>query len=322
MRGTARASKLLGSLLIAGLLAAACGGGGDGGAGGGDGASQADLSGATFTVGSQEFTEQLVLGQITLQALEAAGATTEDKTRLPGSVQARSALESGQIDMYWEYTGTGWIVYLKHTQPIDDSQKQYQAVAREDLKKNGIKWLEPAPADNTYAIAASNETVEEDGVTKISELPGLIQEDPSKASLCVGTEFAVRDDGLPGLEKHYGFQWPPEQIVKVTEGVIYEQVDKAQKCRYGEVFATDGRINALGLTVLEDDKQFFPIYNPALTVHNDAYDEYGPQLEKIFEPIAQELDTETLQELNAQVDVEGLPEEAVAEKWLTDNGFI
>ena len=321
MTGRGRATRVFGALLVAGALAAACGGDGDGGGGAG-GASEVDLSGATFTVGSKEFTEQLVLGQITLQALEAAGATAEDKTRLPGSVQARNALESGQIDMYWEYTGTGWIVYLKHTQPIGDSQKQYEAVAKEDLKENDIKCLEPAPADNTYAIAASSETVEQDGVTKISDLPGLIQEDPTKASLCVGTEFAVRDDGLPGLEKHYGFQWPTDQIVKVTEGVIYEQVDQGQKCRYGEVFATDGRINALDLRVLEDDKQFFPIYNPALTVNNEAYSKYGPELDKIFEPIAQKLDTETLQELNAQVDVEGLPEEAVAEKWLSDNGFI
>ncbi|MFN2490893.1 MAG: glycine betaine ABC transporter substrate-binding protein [Actinomycetota bacterium] len=318
-----RFTKAFGSLLIVALLTAACGGDdGGGGAGGGNGTSGADLSGATFSVGSKEFTEQLVLGQITIQALEAAGATAEDKTKLPGSVQARSALEAGQIDMYWEYTGTGWIVYLKHTKPIADPQKQYEAVAEEDLDKNDIKWLEPAPADNTYAIAASNETVDQDGVTTISGLPDLLQQDPTQASLCVGTEFAVRDDGLPGLEKHYGFQWPTEQIAKVTEGVIYEQVDKAETCRYGEVFATDGRISALGLTVLEDDEQFFPIYNPSLTVNNEAYSKYGPELDKIFEPIAAKLDTETLQTLNAQVDVDGLPEEAVAEKWLTDNGFM
>jgi osmoprotectant transport system substrate-binding protein len=108
----------------------------------------------------------------------------------------------------------------------------------------------------------------------------------------------------------------------VNEGIIYDQVDKAQACRYGEVFATDGRINALDLTVLEDDKQFFPIYNPALTVNGEAFDKYGPELEKIFDPIAAKLETETLQDLNAQVDVDGLPEEQVAQKWLSDNGFI
>lgn len=322
MRAKRGYAKALACVLLVVLLTAACGSDEGGGGSTGAGTEQADLSGASFTVGSKEFTEQLVLGQITLQALEAAGATVDDKTGLPGSVQARTALEGGQIDMYWEYTGTGWITYLKHTKPIDDSQKQYEAVAKEDMKKNDIAWLPPAPADNTYAIAASEETLEQDGVSKISDLPGLIKEDPEASSLCVGTEFAVRDDGLPGLEKHYGFQWPTDQIAKVTEGVIYGEIDKAKTCAYGEVFATDGRIAGLGLGVLDDDKQFFPIYNPSLTVDGKAFDKYGPELEKIFAPIAEKLDTETLQGLNGQVDVDGLPEEAVAEKWLTEEGLI
>ncbi|MDQ3531744.1 MAG: glycine betaine ABC transporter substrate-binding protein [Actinomycetota bacterium] len=313
--------KVLGTFLIVALLTAACGSE-EGSPTTGAGTEEADLSGASFTVGSKEFTEQLVLGQITLQALEAAGATVDDKTGLPGSVQARTALEGGQIDMYWEYTGTGWITYLKHTKPIDDPQGQYEAVAKEDMKKNDIAWLPPAPADNTYAIAASEETLEEDGVSKISDLPGLIKEDPEASSLCVGTEFAVRDDGLPGIEKHYGFQWPTDQIAKVTEGVIYSEIDKSKTCAYGEVFATDGRIAGLDLAVLEDDKQFFAIYNPSLTVNGKAFDKYGPELEKIFAPIADKLDTETLQKLNSQVDVDGLPEEAVAEQWLTEEGLI
>lgn len=321
MRAKRVFAKALGLVLLVALLTAACGSD-EGGGSTGAGTEQADLSGASFTVGSKEFTEQLVLGQITIQTLEAAGATVDDKTKLPGSVQARTALEGGQIDMYWEYTGTGWIVYLKHTKPIDDSQKQYEAVAEEDMKKNDIAWLPPAPADNTYAIAASKETLKQDGISKLSDLPGLIKDDPDAASLCVGTEFAVRDDGLPGLEKHYGFQWPTDQINKVTEGVIYDQIDKADTCRYGEVFATDGRIAGLGLSTLEDDKQFFPIYNPSLTVNGKAFDKYGPELEKIFAPIAAKLDTEALQKLNAQVDVDGLPEEAVAEKWLTEEGLI
>ncbi|MDQ3783518.1 MAG: glycine betaine ABC transporter substrate-binding protein [Actinomycetota bacterium] len=321
MRAKRGFAKALGLVLLVALLTAACGGE-EGGGSTSAGTEEVDLSGASFTVGSKEFTEQLVLGQITLQVLEAAGATVDDKTGLPGSVQARTALEGGQIDMYWEYTGTGWITYLKHTKPIDDPQGQYEAVAKEDMKKNDIAWLAPAPADNTYAIAASEETLKQDGVSKISDLPGLIKEDPEAASLCVGTEFAVRDDGLPGLEKHYGFQWPADLIAKVTEGVIYSEVDTSKTCAYGEVFATDGRIAGLDLGVLEDDKQFFPIYNPSLTVEGKAFDKYGPELEKIFDPISAKLDTETLQKLNGQVDVDGLPEQAVAEQWLTEEGLI
>jgi osmoprotectant transport system substrate-binding protein len=306
--------RLIGLLAILTIIAAGCGGGG--GTSG-----KADLSGADITVGSKEFTEQLVLGQIALQVLENAGASVEDQTRLAGSVAARQALTSGQIDTYWEYTGTGWITYLKHTKPIQNSQKQYEAVAKEDLKKNGIEWLPPAPANNTYAIAVRKEAYDKLGVKKLSDFKQLINENPEEATLCVGTEFSTRDDGLPGMEKAYGYQFPRDNLVKIDEGLIYQATDKGDKCNFGEVFATDGRIEGLGLKVIEDDKSFFPIYNPSLNVRKEVIDEY-PQIKKIFAPISKKLDTETLQKLNAQVDIDGQLPEDVAQKWLSDNGFI
>jgi osmoprotectant transport system substrate-binding protein len=141
----AKLTQLLGLFAVLILIAAGCGGASGGGGASGD----VDLSGAEFTVGSKEFTEQLILGQITLQVLENAGATVNDQIGLAGTVAARKALESGEIDMYWEYTGTGWITHLGHTDPIPGRQKQYEAVAEEDLKKNDIEWLPPAPANNT-----------------------------------------------------------------------------------------------------------------------------------------------------------------------------
>jgi osmoprotectant transport system substrate-binding protein len=296
------------------LVTAGCGGGG--GTSG-----KADLSGADITVGSKEFTEQLVLGQIALQVLENAGASVEDQTRLAGSVAARQALTSGQIDTYWEYTGTGWITYLKHTKPIQNSQKQYEAVAKEDLKKNGIEWLPPAPANNTYAIAVRKEAYDKLGVKKLSDFKQLINENPEEATLCVGTEFSTRDDGLPGMEKAYGYKFPRDNLVKIDEGLIYQATDKGEKCNFGEVFATDGRIEGLGLKVIEDDKSFFPIYNPSLNVRKEVVDKY-PEIKKIFAPISKKLTTETLQKLNAQVDIDGQLPEDVAQKWLSDNGFI
>jgi osmoprotectant transport system substrate-binding protein len=306
--------RLIGLVAILTIIAAGCGGGG--GTSG-----KADLSGADITVGSKEFTEQLVLGQIALQVLENAGASVEDQTRLAGSVAARQALTSGQIDTYWEYTGTGWITYLKHTKPIQNSHKQYEAVAKEDLKKNGIEWLPPAPANNTYAIAVRKEAYDKLGVKKLSDFKQLINENPEEATLCVGTEFSTRDDGLPGMEKAYGYQFPRDNLVKIDEGLIYQATDKGDKCNFGEVFATDGRIEGLGLKVIEDDKSFFPIYNPSLNVRKEVIDEY-PQIKKIFAPISKKLTTETLQKLNAQVDIDGQLPEDVAQKWLSDNGFI
>jgi osmoprotectant transport system substrate-binding protein len=295
---------------------------GCGGAGGGGSSGDVDLSGAEFTVGSKEFTEQLILGQITLQVLENAGATVNDQIGLAGTVAARKALESGEIDMYWEYTGTGWITHLGHTKPIPDSQKQFEAVAKEDLKENDIKWLSPpSPANNTYTMAVRSEAYDKLGVKKLSDFKQLVEENPEEATVCVGTEFSTRDDGLPGMEEAYDFEFPKENIVKIDEGLIYQQVDKGEQCNFGEVFQTDGRIAGLDLKLVQDDKSFFPIYNPALTVSKEVI-EKNPQIAKLFAPISEKLTTDELQKLNAKVDVEGQLEDQVAEEWLSQNGFI
>lgn len=132
-----------------------------------------DLSGASLTVGSKEFTEQLILGQITLLALEDAGADVSDQTGLVGSTAVREALTAGEIDLYWEYLGTGWITYLENTEALPDPQEQYEAVRDADAE-NGITWLPPAPFNNTYAIATTNEVAEENGITSISDIGELI----------------------------------------------------------------------------------------------------------------------------------------------------
>ena len=313
----AKLTQLLGLFAVLTLIVAGCGGGGGGGASG-----DVDLSGAEFTVGSKEFTEQLILGQITLQVLENAGATVNDQIGLAGSVAARKALESGEIDMYWEYTGTGWITHLGHTDPIPNRQKQFEAVAKEDLKKNDIEWLSPpSPANNTYTMAVRSEAYDKLGVKKLSDFKQLVEENPEEATVCVGTEFSTRDDGLPGMEKAYDFEFPKENIVKIDEGLIYQQTDKGDRCNFGEVFQTDGRIAALDLELIEDDKSFFPIYNPALNVRKDVIEEY-PQIAELFAPISEKLTTQELQALNAKVDVDGQLEDQVAEEWLSENGFI
>ena len=318
MRTTrAKLTQLLGLFAVLILIVAGCGGAGSGGSSG-----DVDLSGAEFTVGSKEFTEQLILGQITLQVLENAGATVNDQIGLAGSVAARKALESGEIDMYWEYTGTGWITYLGHTKPIPNRQKQFEAVAKEDLKENDIKWLSPpAPANNTYTMAVRSEAYDKLGVKKLSDFKQLVEENPDEATVCVGTEFSTRDDGLPGMENAYDFEFPKENIVKIDEGLIYQQTDKGKQCNFGEVFQTDGRIEALDLELVKDDKSFFPIYNPALNVRKEVI-EKNPQIAKLFAPISKKLTTEELQKLNAKVDVDGQLEDQVAEEWLKENGFI
>ncbi len=280
-----------------------------------------DLSGAELTVGSKEFTEQLVLGHIARIALEAAGATVNDEIGLAGTAIVREALLAGEIDLYWEYTGTGWITHLGETEPIPNAQEQYEAVAERDLEENGIRWLPPGPFDNTYAVAAHESAIEEYDLATLSDLQRLLDAEPDAATFCIASEFATRDDGLPGMEAHYGISFPDDNLVMLDEGAIYSEVAERSNCNLGEVFATDGRIAALDLVVLEDDQEFFPVYNPSVNVRDDVYAEY-PDLEALFGEISGQLDTETMQDLNARVDDAGEFPEEVAEDWLRSQGFI
>ncbi len=272
------------------------------------------LKGASFTVGGKQFTEQKILCEITAQALEAAGAKVKRQCGLGGSSVVRTAMLSGRIDMYWEYTGTGWITHLKHTTPIHDSQGQYDAVAKEDLAKNKVKWLAKAGFDNTYALAIKKDSMPE--VKTVSDYANVVKADPGKGSLCVATEFINRDDGLPGLEKAYGFSG--EKRATLEEGAIYNSIKKGSPCNFGEVFTTDGRIEGLGLRVLTDDKKFFPVYNPAVNVKGSVFTKY-PKLADVLDPIAAHLDTATMQKLNSDFDNNGDTAKQIAGQFLKDN---
>ncbi|OZM83897.1 glycine betaine ABC transporter substrate-binding protein [Pseudonocardia sp. MH-G8] len=319
-----RAVRLLAGLAVAALTVTACGGGegGGGGAGGGEGSLSAiDLSGASFTVGSKEFTEQIVLGQIAVQALEATGADVGNLVTITGSTNVRTALTAGEIDMYWEYTGTGWTTHFQRepqSAPEGD-EALYQAVAEED-RKNGIAWLAAAPLDNTYAVATAEGRDQELGVRTLSEYAALVSRDPAQARMCAAAEFLTRDDGWPGLEQAYGFDLPADGIAELELSLIPQQTATGENCNFGEVTATDGAVAANNLVLLEDDKQFFVPYNAAMTVRQEVLDA-NPRLAEVFDPIAATLTTELVRGLNERVDVGGeLPEE-VAEQFLQENGF-
>ena len=308
------------------VLAAGCGK-----AGGGDenriAGHQFRLSGtqrdAVFTVGSEDFTEQEVLGSIAIQVLEAADATVIDRTGLGGNEAVREALESGEIDLYWEYTATGWLVHLSETRSIQDPQKLYEAVAHQDLEENGIRWLEPAPGNDTYAIATSKKTRQKLGVETISDLGRLIEEHPREATLCFSNDddFRTRFDGLPGMERAYNFEFPEENLIEVSLDAVYGAVDEAEICNIGVVFTTSGYLRALDLQLLEDNKQFFAVYNPAPTLRQETFRQY-PQIRGLFAPVSGKLDTRTLKDLNYAVEVEGKSPDEVANSWLRQNGFI
>ncbi len=318
-----RRLPIVGALLATTLTIAiaGCSSSGGGKTNPGSLAHNASLKGATFTVGSKEFTEQLVLCHITSLALRSVGATVKEKCGISGSNTTRAALTSGSIDMYWEYTGTAWINYLKQTKPINDATAQYDAVAKDDLAQNHVTWLTPAPANNTYAIAVKASAAKELNVASLSDYAQLARTDASKASICVASEFAGRDDGWPGLEKAYGFSLAESNVATLAEGAIYNSVAKKNPCSFGEADTTDGRLQSLDLTVLTDDKHFFPVYNPALTLRESVLKDH-PDVAKVMNPIALALTTSELLQLNGDVDVKGQEPANVAEDWLKSKGFI
>lgn len=281
------------------------------------------LNGVTFTVGSKEFTEQLVLSQITIQALEATGASVDDQTDIQGSTNVRTALTSGEIDMYWEYTGTAWTTLLGHTPataPKDGSQL-FQAVATEDRRKNDIRWLPPAPLNDSYAIAVARTRAARLNVRSLSDYARLAHTNPSQASMCVASEFASRDDGWPGVGKTYGFALPGSLLHTVDAGVIYTRLPSGDPCNFGEVTSSDARVASNDLQVLDDDRHFFVLYNAALTIRGPVLDKY-PQLAAVFGPISRKLTNAAVLAMNKQVDIDGLLPEQVAQQFLRTNNFI
>lgn len=298
------------------LITTACGSSGSKASDGGGGGDSA-LKGASFTVSSKDFTESILLGKITAAVLKYHGASVTDKTNIKGSVNTRDALTSGQVDMYWDYTGTAWITYMKNTKPISDPKAQYDAVKAADAK-NGIAWLPMAPLNDTYAFAMNEATSKKLGITKLSELAKL---PAAEQTYCIESEFSTRDDGFPGMIKAYGINVPKSGIKMLDTGVIYQTTAKGGTCNFGEVFATDGRISALKLTVLEDDKHFFPNYNAALTLKQSLLSKY-PAIATYMDPISAKLDNKTITDLNAKVDAEGQDPGDVANEWLKSQGFI
>ncbi|NCC77252.1 MAG: glycine/betaine ABC transporter substrate-binding protein, partial [Clostridia bacterium] len=188
-------------------------------------------------VGSKEFTEQLLLGQITLQVLEDAGYKVDDKTGVAGSNKVRTALLSKEIDIYWEYTGTAWLSHLQHDQPLTDPAECYDKVKSEDAA-NGVAWLPYAPFNNTYTIMMRRAQAEELGIQTLSELGAYLTANPGALAFAVDHEFTARADGLPGLESTYQFKLPEDKIIVMDNAIVYKAL-KENQVDIGMGFSTD-----------------------------------------------------------------------------------
>ncbi len=281
------------------------------------------LGNAPLTITSKNFTEQLILGKIAVLAARAAGFDVTDLSNLPGSQPARELLTLGQADFMWEYTGTAWLTYLAQAEGIPDQAAQWQAVHDADLK-NGLTWGRPAPMNNTYALAIRSEAAADlGGISTMSQIASLPVQD---RTFCVEAEFNSRSDGFNPMLKTYGLKRgsaagvPDANVGIYDAGAVYSATDRGD-CNFGEVFITDGRIDALDLTVLTDDRKFFPAYNVAPVYSTDTLTTH-PELADVFDQITPALTDKVLRSLNRKVDVDGEEPADVAFAWMKARGFI
>ncbi|MCD2188559.1 glycine betaine ABC transporter substrate-binding protein [Actinomycetospora soli] len=279
-----------------------------------------DLTGQTYVVGSKEFDEQLLLCRMTIALLQSAGATVVQRCDTKGSENVRSALTSGAIDMYWEYTGTAWRTYLRQEAQLTDPRDLYEAVQVADAA-NGVSWLRQAPFDNTYAIGVTSANAQRLGTRSISDLARLARSGSPDASLCIDQEFTGREDGLVGLLRAYDFQFPDGGLNTLEINGIYPAVAAGSPCVFGEVFATDGRLNTLRINTLNDDLGYFLPYQAALTVRTDVLTR-APRLALLGERLAPMLTDQVMRELNARISVGRRSPDDVARTFLREQGLI
>ena len=264
-------------------------------------------------IGARVFTEQTLLAEITSQYLRSKGYDAQVTSGL-GSNLARSAHESGQLDMLWEYTGVSLVAYNHVTEKLD-SEQSYTRVKQLDAKK-GLVWLTPSKFSNTYALALPKNVAEEyPQISNISQLnEALRAEDKTDHLMALDTEFANRSDGLDGMVKLYDMNLTRKNIRQMDAGLVYTALRNGQVFA-GLVYTTDGRLNAFGLKLLEDDKHYFPDYSAAPVVRQ-AYLDAHPKLAEQLQPLAELFDDETMRQLNARVDVDHESPCAVAADFL------
>ncbi|MCW2241656.1 glycine betaine ABC transporter substrate-binding protein [Azospirillum canadense] len=270
----------------------------------------------TIVVGGKNFTEQQLMAEMTAQLLRAHGMDIDKRAGMGSSV-LRQAQENGQVDVYWEYTGTSLITYNKINDRMSPEQT-YDKVKELDGKK-GLVWLTPSHANNTYGLAMNRDDAQKRGIVTISDLAKAVK-GGEKLTLACNAEFAERPDGLKPLQETYGFEFGRANLKRMDTGLTYQALQQHQ-VDVALVFATDGRIPAFNFVVLKDDKGYFPSYALTPVVRKDALDA-APKLADLLNGLAAKLDDSTMAKLNASIDVDKKTIEDVAASFLKDQKLI
>jgi osmoprotectant transport system substrate-binding protein len=284
-------------------------------------------------IGSKNFTEQLILGEMYVLLLENAGIATESRLNLGGTQVAHEALLAGEIDLYPEYTGTGLTVILG--MPIDAltsgtpgagvatpadqavavDQRVYDIVSEEYLEQFDLVWLDESAFNNTQALAVKRAFAEERGISTISELAEIAGE----LTMVAPSDFVERPDGLKGLQDFYGMAFG--NVLSVEPGIRYQALEEDQ-AQVVLAFGTDGQVSGMDLVLLEDDKGLWPPYHVAPVVRNETLTA-NPGIADALNPIAPLLTDQVMSALNWQVDgPDKLEPIDVARAFLEEQGLL
>jgi len=270
-----------------------------------------------IVVSGKSFTEQQIMTAMTVALLKAKGFTVDRKAGM-GSAAVRSAMENGQVDVYWEYTGTALSVFNKIPDKFTSAQDAYNKIKEVDGAK-GLVWLNMSPANNTYAFAMNKDQAAKLGIVTMSDLAKAVK-GGAKLTFASNAEFYARPDGLPGWQQAYGFEFDRDNVKRMDTGLVYSAL-KDRQVDTGVVFATDGRIPAFNFVVLKDDKNYASPYNMTPVVRKAVLDK-NPKMADALNALSAKLDNETMAKLNATVDVEKKTPEEVAEQFLKNNKLI
>ncbi len=265
-------------------------------------------------VGSKDFTEEFIVGNMYADLLEANGIPVERKLNLGGTPVLQQALVSDQVDLYPEYTGTGLLTVLKLPSNTD-RQQVFNTVKDEYQKQFNLVWLNPAPMNNTQALAMKKDVAQAKGIKTISDMAAQA----SELTMIGPPEFEQREDGLPGIQAAYG-NFQLKEYIPVDPGLRYEGLVNGQ-ADVVVAFGTDGQIAAYDLLVLQDDKGLFPPYQIAPVVRQQALDAY-PKVADVLNQLAPLLDDATMQRLNFEVDGKKREPAEVAHEFLVQQGLI
>lgn len=276
----------------------------------------ANASTPEITVGSKNFTEQFILGEIYAQALQAAGYKVKKELNLGSEQIAFKSVKSGEVDAYPEYTGTALTSFFDVK--TDDIPKDEQAAYEETKKgfaEDGLTALAPTPFTDANEVGMTKKRAEELGITTISQLAAKSGE----LTMSGSPECRQRTDCLLGLERTYGAKF--KKYLPVDLALRHEVLTKGQ-ADASILFTTDGQIAAQDLLVLKDDKNLFPPYNVTFVVRDETLKAAGPDFEKVITQVQEGLTAEVMQELNSRVDLDKEKPEAVAKAYLTEAGYL